>query len=165
MLRIRSEKYINRNKAAIVKAYIIKNYPEKKEVVETVELNSNTTYLPYVLGRLFAVLEDIQKQAIEKETIKDRYFNSACSTPAVVFPQMMKLANSHMRVLAKSQEKIKQINYARLKKQMRELMGKINESYPKNLLLEDQGIFIIGYYHQVQEFYTKKEKNEDGQEV
>ena len=165
LLRIRSEKYINRNKAAIVKAYIIKNYPEKKEVVETVELNSNTTYLPYVLGRLFAVLEDIQKQAIEKETIKDRYFNSACSTPAVVFPQMMKLANSHMRVLAKSQEKIKQINYARLKKQMRELMGKINESYPKNLLLEDQGIFIIGYYHQVQEFYTKKEKNEDGQEV
>ena len=52
------------------------------------ELNEQTNYLPYLLGRLFAVLEGLQQSASPgiNTTIKDRYFNSASATPAIVFP-------------------------------------------------------------------------------
>ena len=161
LIRIRSEKHINRNRAAAIKAYLIKNYPNKKEVVSTMDLNENTEYMPYILGRLFAVLENIQKQAIEKETIRDRYFNSACSTPAVVFPQMLRIANSHMRVLARKNKGLQVV----LDNQLLEIMDKIHDGFPTNLSLEEQGTFIIGYYHQVQKRYEKKNESAKEQEV
>lgn len=161
MLRIHSERTINRNRAAILKAYIIQNYPNKKEVVDTMKLNEDTDYMPYVLGRLFAVLEDIQINAIGKETLKDRYFNAASSTPAVVFQQLLKLSNSHMRVLARENKGLQIVR----QKELVELFGKIHSDFPVNLSLEDQGIFMIGYYHQVQKRYgTKNKKTENNQE-
>ena len=149
---------VNRNRAAILKAYIIKNYPDKKEVVNTMKLNEDTEYMPYVLGRLFAVLEDIQRNAINKETLKERYFNAASSTPAAVFPQLIKLSNSHLRVLAREKKGIQIIK----EKELQQLFQKIHDSFPVHLSLEDQGIFMVGYYHQVQKFYEKKS---DSQEV
>ena len=161
LMRICSERKVNRNRAAFIKAYIIKNYPYKKEVINTMELNENTEYTPYVLGRIFAVLEDIQRQAIDKETIRERFFNSACSTPAVVFPQLFRVTQSHMRVLAREKKGVQVI----LDKQLQELVGKIHVNIPKNLSLEDQGIFLIGYYHQMQKRYEKKNKDVESQEV
>ena len=157
LLRIHSERKINRNRAAILKAYIIKNHPDKKEVVNTMKLNEDTDYMPYVLGRLFAVLEDIQRSAIGKETLRDRYFNAASSTPAVVFPQLIKLSNSHLRVLEREKKGL-QVNK---EKEMGQLMGKIKESFPTSLSLEDQGIFMVGYYHQIQKFYAKKSNDKE----
>lgn len=157
MLRIHAEHEINRNRAAMLKAYIIKNYPDKKEVVDSMKLNDDTEYTPYVLGRLFAVLEDVQRSAIGKETLRDRYFNSASSTPAVVFPQLLKLANSHMRVLARDNKGLQ----IKKEKEMESLFQKIDSSFPARLSLEDQGIFMIGYYHQVQKFYEKKTDAKD----
>ena len=64
-------------------------------------LNQDSMETAYVLGRLFAVLEAIQQDANPgiKATIRDRYFNSACATPASVFPILVKLKNSHMKKL------------------------------------------------------------------
>ena len=88
MLRIRAERRITRGRAAILKAYLIKNtsqsahFEQYKEAL-SVELNGNTNYQPYLLGRLFAVLEDLQRAANPgiNTTIRDRFFNSACATP------------------------------------------------------------------------------------
>lgn len=161
LMRIRAERTVNRNRAAMLKAFIIKNYSEKKEVVDNMELNENTDYAPYVLGRIFAVLENIQYTAIKKETIKERFFNSACSTPAVAFPQLLRLESSHMNVIARQNKGA----YIALEKKLRELIDKLQEGFPKYLSLEDQGIFIIGYYHQVQkdfkELEVRKEKVEE----
>lgn len=157
MLRIHSERMLNRNRAAVLKAYIMKNYPEKKEVVNSMKLNEDTDYLPYVLGRLFAVLEDIQKSAIKKETLRERYFNAASSTPAVVFPQLIKLSNSHMRVLGRENKGLQ----VKKEKELEQLFDKIHSNFPARLSLEDQGIFMIGYYHQVQKFYEKKSNIEN----
>ena len=157
MLRIHAEHEINRNRAAMIKAYIMKNYPDKKEVVDSMKLNEETDYMPYVLGRLFAVLEDVQRNAIGKETLKDRYFNSASSTPAVVFPQLLKLANSHMRVLSRDNKGLQ----IKKEKELECLFEKIHSNFPARLSLEDQGIFMIGYYHQVQKFYEKKTVTEN----
>ena len=47
-------------------------------------------------------------------------------------------------------------------KELEQLFQKIHDSFPAHLSLEDQGIFMVGYYHQVQKFYEKKS---DSQEV
>ena len=153
MLRIHAERSLNRNKAAFIKAYIIKNCTDKKEAVDTMKLNEDTEYVPYVLGRLFEILEEIQVQAIGKETVKDRYFNSASTTPSVVFPQMLRLANSHLAVLRRDKKGMQ----IYLEKNLSGLCNKIHSNFPKYLSLEDQGIFMLGYYHQQQKRYEKKE--------
>lgn len=107
----------------------------------------------YVLGRMFAVLEHLQETANPgiNSTIKDRYFNSACSTPGIIFPLLLKLSNSHLRKI--SGNKGMAINFER---DITALFAKIKE-IPKRLDLREQGEFMLGYYHQVQYRYTKKE--------
>ena len=104
VLRIRAEREITRGRAAIVKAWYLRNTKDEqlKEVM-TVELNEQSNYLPYLLGRLFAVLEDVQQRANPgiSTTIKDRYFNSASATPATVFPLLINLAQKHLTKLDK----------------------------------------------------------------
>lgn len=103
-LRIRAEHEITRGRAAIIKAYLLQNtartaaYPSYEEVL-TVKLNEESAYLPYVLGRMFSVLEAIQQQANPgiNTTIKDKYFNSACSMPGSVFPLLVNLAQKHLK--------------------------------------------------------------------
>ena len=159
-MRIHTEKYVNRGKAAIIKAYMLKNvvrgqdaHPLKEAL--TVTLNDESTYMPYVLGRLFAVLESLQKSAGINATIRDRYFNVACATPALVFPTLLKLAQSHLNKLDGGL-------VAYYDKQMTKLCGRLTEPLPKHMTLEDQGVFQLGYYHQKQALYTKKEdRNND----
>lgn len=117
------------------------------------ELNKDSKYLPYVLGRLFSVLEAVQNAANPNinTTIKDRYFNSACATPAMVFPTLINLAQKHLKKLSP--------NYAAYySKQIGDLMERIPCAYPAHLTLPEQGAFQIGYYHQTQERFTKKEE-------
>lgn len=161
-LRIRAEHKITRGRAAIIKAYLMQNtkndndYTAYKEAVENVNLDENTTYVPYLLGRLFAVLEGLQQAANPgiNATIRDRYFNSACATPAVVFPQLVKLAQAHLKKLNAGSR----IYYD---KQIGDITGQIAQEYPARLDLRDQGIFQLGYYHQTQKRFTKKEEKEN----
>lgn len=152
LIRIRSEQgKITWGRASIIKAYLIRNYGWK-EGVEFVKVNEETRDRAYVLGRLFSVLEAIQEEANPgiNTTIRDRYFNSACTTPASVFPVLLRLKNSHIRKLDNIGLKVK------YEKTLTELMGKLSE-YPSRLTLEEQGMFMLGYYHEVQKRYTKKE--------
>lgn len=154
-LRIHAEHSVSRGKAAILKAWLLKNgsNPQYKEVID-VQLNEQTNYAPYVLGRLFAVLESLQQKANPgiNATIMDRYFNAACATPSIVFPTLLKLAQSHLKKLDTGY-------FIYYDKQMTELCGRLTDSYPARLNLQDQGIFQLGYYHQKQKFFTKKEEN------
>lgn len=163
-IRIRAEKDINRGKAAMIKAYLLRNVVEQqkdqthiyKEVLD-VELNEQSTYLPYRLGRLFAVLEAVQQKANPNinTTIKDRYFNSGCATPALVFPTLLRLAQSHLSKIGGGAA----VYYDKM---ITELLGDVTQSYPPRLSLQDQGIFQIGYYHQKQKLFTKKEEKDNG---
>lgn len=157
LIRIRAEQgneKITMGRAAIIKACLL-----KKQVLTEgglfVGLNEESQDVAYNLGRIFAVLEAIQEEASQgiSTTIKDRYFNSACATPAVVFPVLFKLKNSHIRKFDKQKEG-KKIYYENL---LMELQGKL-DSYPRRLNLEEEGKFILGYYHQMQKRYEKKEE-------
>ena len=154
-LRIRAEHDVTRGKAAILKAYYLRNSSDQniKEVM-TVELNEQSAYLPYVLGRLFAVLEAVQQSANPgiNTTIKDRYFNSASATPASVFPLLLNLAQKHLAKL--------DVGLATYyDKKITELNSRITCTLPARMSLPEQSAFQIGYYHETQKRYAKKEEN------
>lgn len=157
IIRIRAEQgNVTWGRASIVKAYLIHN-AKWKEGVNYMGLNEESNDTEYVLGRLFAVLESIQLDANPgiKATIRDRYFNAACATPASVFPILFKLKNSHIKKLEREKESSK-IYYEKL---LMSIMEKLSlENYPQRLSLEEQGKFILGYYHQMQKKYEKREE-------
>lgn len=152
-LRIKAERNITRERAAIIKAYYLRNPNEKcpKEVL-TVSLNENSKNIPYTLGRLFSVYEEIQQAANPgiNTTIKDRYFGSAAAMPATVFPILSNLAQKHLRKLSDAQR-------VYLDKKVMTLKSVLGEQYPAHMSLPEQGSFDLGYYHQTQARYTKKE--------
>ncbi len=156
VLRIRAEREITPGRAAILKAYYLKNpHPDVPKEVLTVSLNPESTNIPYTLGRLFSVLEAIQSSANPgiNATIKDKYFNSASATPSRVFPTLINLAQKHLRRLDRGLS----ISYNR---QLTELTAKLEDAFPDRLSLPQQGAFQLGYYHQTQARYTKKEEKE-----
>ncbi|MBC7204315.1 MAG: type I-C CRISPR-associated protein Cas8c/Csd1, partial [Pusillimonas sp.] len=118
----------------------------------SVSYNPSEKRIGYLLGSLFAVLEKLQKDANPglSTTVRDRYYSSASCTPKSVFGTLMRLHVHHLKKLdnpawqAAAQQRISNI------------MANVGE-FPAHLGLEDQGLFAIGYYHQRQALYTKKE--------
>ena len=165
-LRIRAEHEITRGRAAIIKAYYKKlaevterENPDIPEEVLQVSLNETSANIPYTLGRLFSVLETIQESANPgiNATIKDKYFNSAAATPAAIFPILINLAQKHLKKLRRNNTGLV-IFYD---KQLTDLCSRIGESYPSRMNLPQQGSFQLGYYHQTQSRYQKKEEKEN----
>lgn len=129
-----------------------KNYFQEDEYTM---LQENSTDTAYTLGRLFAVLEKTQTEALGNvnATIKDKFFSSACTTPGLVFPRLLKLAQPHLA-------KLKEGSRIHKEKLIQELLGKMEGAFPKTLGMEQQGMFILGYYQQKQKLYEKTEKGE-----
>ena len=147
---------VNRTRAAILKAYLnrFNKIHNKNEKEITMGLDPNNTNVAYRIGRLFAVLEKIQEEANPgiNATIRDRYYGAASSSPITVFPRLLSLKNSHLKKLNAG----KKIYFERM-------IGKVIEeisSFPTNLALNDQAHFAVGYYHQRQDFFTKKSEKE-----
>ncbi len=156
MLRIRAEHDVNRGKAAIIKAYLLRNKGNQYKEEASVSLNEQSNKTAYILGRLFSVLEKAQQDANPgiNTTIKERYFTSACATPASVFPILLRLAGHHT-----SKAKFGSVSERRI----RDLFDKLdvdNNPYPAHLNLPDQGLFILGYYHQKKANFSKKNEEE-----
>ena len=142
-------------RAALIKAYLnrhLRAHPHNgtKEILMALDVDQPS--IGYQLGRLFAVLEKIQEEASPglNATIRERYYGSACSSPVTVFGTLMRLKNHH---LAKLENKGRVVNLERL---TAEIVGRIND-FPAHLDLPEQGRFAIGYYHQRQDFFTKKD--------
>ncbi len=136
MGRVRVDRRINYLRASIIKAVLQRNY--KMEV--PMSLDTERRDVAYLLGRLFAVLEKAQKEALGKinATIKDRFFSAASATPASVFPRLLRLSQHH----------IEKSEYGyRSDQRISEIMEYI-DSFPSHMDLQNQGVFAIAYYHQ-----------------
>lgn len=162
--RVRTEherNSFNPIRAAIIKAFLVRQErlsPQNKyQEVLTVSLNESSESVPYRLGRLFAVLEKAQRDAIKNinATIKDKYFATAASAPAAVFPNLIRLAQNHF---AKSE-------YRTNERLAGEILDGIlfdgEKAFPKHLTFEEQGVFMLGYYHQNRALWAKKETAPD----
>lgn len=145
--RIRAEQTIGITRAAIIKAYL--NRQNNNEQKITVMLDKDNQNQGYLCGRLFAVLDKIQSDANNLHSIRERYMNAASSTPAAVFSTILNLSSHHSEKLSER----KRIYFEKLKQ---EIIDKISaDGFPSHLDLQDQGRFFVGYYHQLQSFFTK----------
>ena len=118
-------------------------------------LDLENTNQAYLCGRMFAVLEKLQQDASKNllnRTIKDSYFSSASSKPAIIFPKLLRLAQTHI-------PKAKYGNY--WNSTIGEITNKLGGEFPDFLSLTDQGKFIIGYY---QQYFTSKETTKSKEE-
>lgn len=142
-------------RAALLKAYINRYnrfYPDNNQKEVKTELDTSQPSVGYQLGRLFATLEKIQEEANPgiNATIRERFYGSACASPVTVFSILLRLKNHH---LAKLESRGRVVNFERL---LGEIMSNLND-FPAHLDSHEQGRFAIGYYHQRQDFFKKKE--------
>jgi CRISPR-associated protein Csd1 len=157
--RIRAEQQIGYLQASIIKASLVRNARLRGKPLEVkMSLDTENAKPAYLLGRLFALLEKTQRDALGQKlnrTIRDGYIASASATPRAVFPRLLRLAQHH----------ISKAEYGEFdNKRITEVMDRIEE-FPTQLPLEDQGLFFIGYYHQRNAFFKKsKEKDEEVKE-
>lgn len=162
-IRADAKERVNYVRAAAIKAALLRRLrsgwrfrscPEidGKEVTLTVGLDLSNKAPAYLLGRLFAVLEKVQEDANPgiNATIRDRYFSAASATPRAVFPQLLRLAQHH---IAKAQ-------YGQVSDRLIESILADLSDFPTHLDLGEQGLFMLGYYHQRQAFYEKSSDKE-----
>ncbi len=157
-------------RAALIKGYLVRVTRIRGITIKEVGEMIDKTYenIGYVLGRLFASLEKIQVESHRREgqkepnlnkTIRDTYFSAATSNPLVIFKRLQDLSIHHLAKIRNSGK-----STVWLDKLMREVMDKIPASgIPITLSLEDQGRFAVGYYHQRQDFFNKKEDEDKGE--
>lgn len=151
--RIRAEQgNVKPQRVALIKLILNRGGYNMKESCDFENVTS-----AYISGRIFAVLENIQTAALGDNLnapIKDRFFSSASTNPSSAFGRLFKMSNNHLSKLKGDKP-----GYAvNLEKKLGELISHINE-FPTIFTLEEQGQFAIGYYHQRQENFTKKEIN------
>jgi CRISPR-associated protein Csd1 len=149
--RIRAEREVGYFRAALLKAFLVRN----KQMEISMYYDPSRKEVPYLLGGLFAVLEKAQADAIPgaTATMKDRFFASAPATPARVFPMLLKNAANHIAKLRKDPAKTGwSIN---LEKSIQDSVAHLAH-FPPTMSLEDQGLFMIGYYQRMKDFYTSK---------
>jgi CRISPR-associated protein Csd1 len=156
--RCRAEQQVTYMRVAAMKAYLNRSHTtsdsQPREIQPMLDIESPST--AYRLGRLFATLEKIQEESSGGQlntTIRERYYGAASSTPVAVFTTLMRLKNHH---LGKIQSKGRAVNFEKL---LAEIMSGISD-FPVHMNLPDQARFAIGYYHQRQDFFTKRESAE-----
>ncbi len=156
----------NDTRAGIIKACINRKLRKagKKEEI-TMALNQENKNSAYLCGRLFAVLEKIQKDSVEKSggkidrTIKDAYFASACARPSAIMTKLLQLSQHHLHKLRNLGEEGKRAaNYH--DKMVCDIVNDIADKFPQTLDLDSQGKFIVGYYQQNKALYTSNKQND-----
>lgn len=154
--RIRADGKLGYYRAALIKAVLTRNARIQSKPMEVTKvLNESSTNVAYRLGRLFAVLEKAQTEAIPgaNATIKDRFYSAASATPGVVFAQLLRMNQHHLAKLDEGPKVYKE-------KLVQEIVDGIDH-FPSHLSLEDQGMFALGYYHQRKAFFTKSERTDN----
>ena len=158
VMRCKAEQEVTTLRAAVLKAWLNREHrrthPEAPNTHQHFkeELDMQQTDAPYLLGRLFAVLERVQQQAQPgiNATIRDRYYGAASTTPVLVFTTLLRLKNAHLKKLSEAQTTY----FERL---IGEIMLPLSD-FPRQLALPQQARFALGYYHQRQAFYTRKDE-------
>lgn len=145
--RIRAERDVNYFKAAILKAWLIRNH----QLPIATMLDDTNPNPGYRLGRLFAVLEKAQQEALPglNATIRDRFYASASATPRAVFGRLLRTYQHHLAKLDTGAKIVRE-------KQTQEILSGLGD-FPAHLNLRDQSQFALGYYHQRKDFFTKRE--------
>ncbi|MEO8057959.1 MAG: type I-C CRISPR-associated protein Cas8c/Csd1 [Burkholderiales bacterium] len=161
VVRCKAEQEVTTFRAAVLKAWLNREHRRSRPAAPAdhqhfkEELDMQQTDAPYLLGRLFAVLERIQQQAQPgiNATIRDRYYGAASTNPVSVFTTLLRLKNAHLKKLSEGQT-------AYFERLIGEVMAPLAD-FPRQLALPQQAKFALGYYHQRQAFYARKDESND----
>jgi CRISPR-associated protein Csd1 len=161
LMRIRADGEINALRVSILKALLNRNSVQFRGKTP-VALDSENKNKGYLLGRLFAVYEQVQTAALGRNvnaTIKDKFYGSASAQPRKVFALLDKGSATHLSKVGKQSVG----HRVSLEKQIAEIMGVMSPSddpFPASLSAEQQALFALGYYHQRSEFFKSKQTPE-----
>lgn len=156
LMRVRADREVNVRRVAMLKCVLIRNY-NLKEV--PMALDHTYTDKGYILGRLFAVYEEVQRAALGRNlnaTIKDKFYGSASTTPQKVFHTLGAGSQNHFSKLRK-QNIGRAVNLEKLLVEITDLMEPGNDPIPASLNTAEQALFSIGYYHQRSDFFRKND--------
>ena len=144
--RNRAERDVSPARAMLIKM-VLGSRPDRPPGGEgwMSDLEPASTEPAYLCGRLLAVLDAIQAQAIASlsASVVDRYLGAASSAPASVFDTLMPGAQAHMGKLRRDRPGV----HHRLEETLETIVAPLS-SFPKTLTLEQQGLFALGFYHQ-----------------
>ena len=130
--------YFSTERAALIKLIINRNTNKNMKS----SLEKTNTSVAYLCGRLFAVIESMQRKAIGNVNsgIKDRFFTAAASQPAHIFGTLL------TKYVPVYQHKIG----GYLAKELNDIAGTISEKgkFPQRFSTIEQGEFALGYYFQ-----------------
>ncbi len=165
LMRLRSDKSITDLRIALLKAVVCRKQRTAGHLTkedDLVSLDPTNADSGYLLGRLFACFEYAQKQALGGKinaTICDKYYGAASATPRSVFPMLQRNAMNHLAKLRKENQGAEII----VDRAVTQIYGCAtpDELFVATLTMERQALFAIGYYHQKNAFYTKKEKENE----
>lgn len=158
LMRIRADGEVNSLRVGILKAVLMRNY----DMEVPVALDPEERNKGYLLGRLFAVYEEMQRAALGNNvnaTIKDKFYASASATPRKVFSMLDSGSANHLSKIGK-QNKGRQINLTRLQEEIMDLMEPGNDPYPSSFSAKEQALFGLGYHHQHSEFFKSRRNTE-----
>jgi CRISPR-associated protein Csd1 len=162
--RIRADGEINALRASILRALLVRNYgmhpnngDKKREA--PVSLDPDNRNKGYLLGRLFAIYERIQRDALGDKvnaTIKDKFYGSASATPRNVFAVLDRGSANHLSKIGKERPGHR-INLEKSIGAIMDAMTPSDDPFPASLNAADQALFGLGYHHQRGEFFRKRE--------
>ncbi len=78
----------------------------------------------------------------------DRYFAMASTYPALAFPKISQLGQKHMRKLRRDRPKVASAIERGVQGLYALLGPEPDGGFPAKLGLTEQGLFVLGYYHQ-----------------
>lgn len=142
--RVRAEQAVSHERATLIKMVLASQDAQGREST-LVGLDEGNKDPAYLCGRLLAVLDSIQRAALgtRNATIIDRFFGTASSAPVSVFGRLVRGAQPHLAKLRRDRPG----TYHALENRMQEIISQLN-GFPRTLTLHEQGLFILGYYHQ-----------------
>lgn len=162
LTRIRADGEVNALRAAMLKSVLIRNFKSKEAPVALDPANTNKGYL---LGRLFAAYEQVQRAALGgnvNATIKDKFYGAASASPQKVFATLTAGAQNHFAKLRKANPGWAH-NLDVLVAGIMDQMAPGDDPIPAFLSPAEQGLFGLGYYHQRSAFFRKHDDQNDDQ--
>jgi CRISPR-associated protein Csd1 len=161
LMRLRADHDVNALRVATIKSVLIRNFGNAFRREPPVSLDKENREPGYVLGRLFAVYEQIQIEALGRNvnaTIKDKFYGAAASQPRKIFPMLDKGSKPHLSKIGKDRKGF-QVVLERKVAEIMETMSPGEDPFPSHLADKQQGLFALGYYHQRSEPFAKNNSN------
>lgn len=146
--RIRADRHVDVARAALLRLLLVRPaHSEERNYMAG--LDPDLPSPPYQCGRMFAVLEQIQRAALGGQvntTIADKYLPAATATPLAILTMLRKNANGHLKRLRRSSTGA----YYALNSSLDEVLEHLGADHgiPATLSLAGQAEFILGYHHQ-----------------